>query len=276
MKEDLLILKKYYKQAAARIAPDSFFYETLNHKFRHSVAVWQAGRQIMAQTPELSDVSPQFQLLAEQALLFHDVGRFQEAVCRYQAELQNTPMDLLSNQCDHGQIGYDLLKNMPPYNDLRILLAIKCHGKMMEEVRTSDLWQQAEQSPLGKDAEKILYLVRDADKMANLRVIKQNNHLKEDLFFKQLTPQMLNAPISEAVWQQFLQHQTVLFANVRSYADRLLMVLSWIFDLNYYYSKKLFVSEGYARYLLTELSKYHTNTADLDQIPLIVSSVFTK
>ncbi len=276
MKEDLLILKKFYQQAAAQIPPTSFFYETLNHKFRHSVAVWQAGRQIMAQTPELSAASPQFQVLAERALLLHDIGRFQEAVYHYQAELQNMPITSISNKYDHGQIGYDLLKTLPPYNDLRILLAIKYHGKMMEEVRASDLWQQAEQSTQGDEAVKILYLVRDADKMANLRVIKQNDHLKEDLFFKQLTPQMLNAPISEAVWQQFIHHQTVVFSNVRSYADRLLMVLSWIFDLNYYYSKKLFVSEGYARYLLTELSQYHTNTADLDQIPLIVSSVFTK
>ena len=276
MKEDFQTLKKFYLQAAAEISKDSFFYESLNHKFCHSVAVLQAGRNIMAKTPELSDIDAEFITLAERALLFHDVGRFQEAVYRFQAQKQNKPVEASSNQFDHGAIGYDLLNNTPPYNDLRILLAIKYHGKMMEEIRASDLWLQTEQHPHGKAAREILYLVRDADKLANLQVIKDKNHLQHDIFFKQLSDEALHAPISAAVWQQFLAHQTVLFTNVYSFADRILMVLSWIFDLNYQYSKKAFIAEGYAKYLINELAKYHTNDDDLNQIPLIVSSVFIK
>jgi hypothetical protein len=276
MKEDLITLKKFYLQAAAQIPADSFFHESINHKFCHSVAVWQTGRKIMAQTPELADADSEFKTLAERALLFHDVGRFHEAVCRYQALQQNISVSAASNRFDHGIIGYDLLKDMPLYNDLRILLAIKYHGKMMDEVRASDLWQQAEQSPLGDDAKKILYLVRDADKLANLQVIKSKNHLQHDIFFKLLSDEALHAPISAAVWQQFLARQTVVFTNLHSFADRIVMVLSWIFDLNYQYTKKAFISEGYARFLLNELAKYHTNTADLDRIRLLISSIFKK
>ena len=276
MKEDLITLKKFYLQAVAQIPADSFFHESINHKFCHSVAVWQTGRKIMTQTPELADIDAEFKTLAERALLFHDVGRFHEAVCRYRAMQQKISVSAASNKYDHGFIGYDLLKDLPPYNDLRILLAIKYHGKMMEEVRASELWQQTEQSPLGNDAGKILYLVRDADKLANLEVIKTQNHLQHDIFFKLLSDEARHAPISAVVWQQFLARQTILFTDLHSFADRILMVLSWIFDLNYQYTKKAFISDGYTRFLLNELAKYHPNNNDLGRITLLISSIFIK
>jgi hypothetical protein len=66
--------------------------------------------------------------------------------------------------------------------------------------------------------------------------------------------------------QQFKQHQTVLFKNVYSFADRVLMVISWIFDLNYQRTKELFVEEAFGVYLLDLLSEYGVLPATVEKI----------
>ena len=137
---------------------------------------------------------------------------------------------------------------------------------MIEDIKASQDWQQAASSPNFADIKQILYLVRDADKLANLHHIKSDNHLEKDLFFRQLTQEALKAPISPVVHQQFKDKQTIRFPTVYSFADRILMVLSWIYDFNYQTTKEIFKNEGYAAYLLNLLSKYHHNTADIEAI----------
>lgn len=254
MIEDFLELKKHYQKAAAEIPADSFYHFSINHKFRHSIQVLQAGREIMNNTPELADISADFKNAAERTLLFHDIGRFHEAVCIYRDSLKNIKVAAGSDKYDHGFIGYDILKQIPRYNNLKLLLAVKYHGKMMEQVRTSDLWQEAEKSPDEKEIKQILYIVRDADKLANLKVHKTHNHLKEDSFYKQLSPTAKKAGISPEVMQQFKNHQVVYFPTIRSYNDRVMMVLSWLFDFNFQYTREQFLNAGYADYLLNELT----------------------
>jgi len=254
MIEDFIELKKHYQKAAAEIPADSFYHFTINHKYRHSIQVLQAGREIMNNTPELAYISDDFRSTAERALLFHDIGRFHEAVCIYRDSLKNIEVAAGSNKYDHGFIGYDILKQIPRYNNLKLLLAIKYHGKMMEQVRASDLWQEAEKSPNEKEIKQILYIVRDADKLANLRVHKTDNHLKADSFYKQLSPEAKKAGISPKVMQQFENHQVVYFPTIHSYNDRVMMVLSWLFDFNFQYTRTLFLNDGYADYLLNELT----------------------
>ena len=36
MKEDLIVFKQYFEEAAEKIPAESFFYGTLKHKYRHS------------------------------------------------------------------------------------------------------------------------------------------------------------------------------------------------------------------------------------------------
>ena len=254
MIQDFLELKKHYQTALSEIPQGSFYHFTINHKFRHSIQVLRAGQEIMAHTPELVDISPEFKADAERALLFHDIGRFNETVCIYRDSLKNVEVAAGSNKYDHGFIGFDILKEIPQYNYLRLLLAVKYHGKMMEQVKASDLWQEAEKSSDEKAIKQILYIVRDADKLANLRVHKTNNHLKEDSFYKQLSPEAKKAGISSEVMRQFENHQVIFFPTIHSYNDRVMMVLSWIFDFNFRYTRELFLNDGYADYLLNELS----------------------
>lgn len=270
MREDFIEFKEYYREAAAKVPADSFFRQTMNHKFKHSVEVLHIGQTILHNTPELKNASPEFIKLAETALLFHDVGRFEEAYKQYKAQKKNIIITASSNTYDHGLIGYKLLKKNQQYNDIRILFALKWHGKIKEDIICSADWQKASRSTDFETIKQILFLVRDADKLANLYHIKTYNHLEKELFYRQLTPIALHAPLSPAVWQQFSERRTILFSNVYSFADRILLVLSWIFDLNYQATKQIFNNNGYTEYLLDLLSKYHQNANDISKITSII------
>lgn len=273
MNEDFLAFKQYYKQAIEKVPSDSFFYQNINHKFKHSVDVLHIGQQILANTPELRTKNSQFISIAEKALLFHDIGRFKEAVNNYNNEKKHLPSSAL--HYDHGLIGYNLLKNNPLYNDERILFSLRYHGKIKNSVTRALNNPTIKNSPLKQDFLDIINLVRDADKMANLKVIKKNNHLTKDLFYRNLSKEARTAPLSAKVQEQFINKQTIRFNTLHSYADRILMILSWIFDLNYQYTQKLFTLRGYDKYLLRELGRFHPNKKDLSLIKSIIKKQLT-
>lgn len=266
MQKDLCNFKKYYIEATQKIPADSFYRQSVNHKYRHSIDVLHFGREILQNTPELAGKSTEFCTAAQQALLFHDVGRFEEAVHLYEVEQNNGDLVAAYKAQNHGIIGYDLLKNDENYNDMRVLFAVRWHGHMPEEIRCSEMYQVAKNSPQFTEITEILRLVRDADKLANLYVIKKQDHLRKDLFFQQLSPDELCAPISEKVMAQFLAGQVILTATIHSFADRIMQVISWIYDYNYTATKMIFKAHDFGDYLLRELSKYHHNEADIAEI----------
>ena len=112
--------------------------------------------------------------------------------------------------------------------------------------------------------------VRDADKIANLQAAKKDNHLREDIFYKQLSAKAKIAPLTSKVKEQFFTGKTVLSATVQTFADRLLQVISWIYDFNYEYTKTVFLNQGYAQFLFDELAKYHTDKTELKKIKEII------
>jgi hypothetical protein len=266
MRKDFITFKRYYRDTAFKVPEDSFYHQTLNHKFKHSVEVLHIGQTILNNTPELKNATENFKKAAEIALLFHDVGRFEEAVHLYEVEQNNGDLVAAYKAQNHGIIGYDLLKNDENYNDMRVLFAVRWHGHMPEEIRCSEMYQVAKNSPQFTEITEILRLVRDADKLANLYVIKKQDHLRKDLFFQQLSPDELCAPISEKVMAQFLAGQVILTATIHSFADRIMQVISWIYDYNYTATKMIFKAHDFGDYLLRELSKYHHNEADIAEI----------
>lgn len=274
MRTELLAFKQYYLDAAKKIPVDSPFMNDINHKYQHSVDVLHIGEKILENTGELINANTTFKNFAKKALLFHDVGRFKEAVNRYRASKKH--IQIAPYRCDHGLIGYNLLKENSAYNDMRILFALRYHGKMIEQVYRSLLFKKIKTLPKKNDIIKILLLVRDADKLSNLKYIKKNDHLKHDVFYRQLCKNAKNAPLSESVKAQFLARQTILFSTVYSYADRLLMVLSWIFDLNYEFTKETFAKNGYDKYLLEEIKNYHHDKKDLKAIQELIRETLKK
>lgn len=266
MQNDLRNFKQYYIEATQKIPADSFYRQSVNHKYRHSIDVLHFGREILQNTPELVGKSVEFCKAAQQALLFHDVGRFEETAHLFEVAQNNGDLVAAYKAQNHGIIGYDLLKNDKNYDDMRVLFAVRWHGHMPEEIRCSEMYQAVKNSPQFTEIMEILRLVRDADKLANLYVIKKQDHLRKDLFFHQLLPDELCAPISEKVMAQFLAGQVILTATIHSFADRIMQVISWIYDYNYTATKMIFKAHDFGDYLLRELAKYHHNSDDLAKI----------
>lgn len=273
-KSDYAKFKQFYRDTIQQISEDSFYRRAVNHKFVHSIEVLHTGEKILRNTPELQNMSDEFCDYARKALLFHDVGRFRENLLRYQADLCEQKISAVSDVFDHCVLGYEVLKQVQEYNDLRILFAVRYHGKMMEDVKKSEMWQMVEKSSQKEDILNILYLVRDADKLANLLHIKNDGHLKKDLFYKQLSQPNRNGSLSDEVKAQFYDKKTILFSTVQTYADRVLMVLSWVFDFNYRYAVKVFYENGYGKFLFDELQQYHSDSADIKRVERILQSEF--
>ena len=270
MRNDFLELKKYYKEAATIIPNNSFFKNFIDRKFKHSIKVLHLGKRIMHETNELKTSSQLFADLAQKALLFHDVGRFEEAILRFNST--NASLESKnSNQYDHGLIGYNKLKNNHLYNDIRILIPILFHGKMIDEVKKSSEWKKISRSPYKNETKQILYLVRDADKLENLEKIKKEDKLRKDLLFRSLSQEAIYAGLSESVKQQFFAKQTISLSTIHSFADRILLVISWIFDLNYQKTKEIFKQEEYDKHLLNMLSEYHNSHDDIAEIAKFIN-----
>ncbi len=252
---DFINFKKYYQNASKKLPKDDFYQGFITHKVAHSAAVLRIGQEIIRQTPELNSKPVDFQLAAERALLFHDVGRFEEGVLRWQAENNHEEVAASSFKFNHCDLGYNTLLQNNNYNDQRILAAVKFHGRMMEDVCNAPEWQQFMQLPEKEEIKQILFLTRDADKLENLQTIKKEHHLYQDIFYRQLPEEKRQAPLSANVTEQFMTEKTILFSTVVSFADRLLMVMSWIYDINYQASRKICHKTGGIEYLLEELDK---------------------
>ena len=113
---------------------------------------------------------------------FIDVGRFEEGTLRYQAEQNKEYIAAASSQLNHGDLGYNTLLKNPLYNDPRILAAVKFHGLMMEDVYNAPEWQNFMLLSNKEEINQILFLVRDADKLANLQSIQKEQSLYRDIF----------------------------------------------------------------------------------------------
>lgn len=258
-REDFVNFRKYYKAAAEKMPKDNFYQSFISHKVVHSAEVLRQGIRILEQTLGLSKKSADFKLTAERALLFHDVGRFEEGLLRYQAENNQEEVAASSLKFNHCDLGYNTLLADSHYNDPRILAAVKFHGLMMEDVYKAPEWQNFMELPEREDIKQILFLTRDADKLANLLSIKKEKRIYHDIFYKQLPIELRTAPLSENVVAQFMDGKTILFPTVKTFADRLLMIISWIYDINYPATFHICHKTGVFDYILEEVGKINKN-----------------
>ena len=51
-----------------------------------------------------------------------------------------------------------------------------------------------------------------------------------------------------------------------------MMLLSWIFDLNYTYTRQIFVKEQYTEYVINELKKCNVSAAELKKVEKFAGS----
>ncbi len=258
---NLKVFIEKFKPIYAQVKSDKNCRQFAAKKYRHSIQVLQIGEEIARKDKLLSRETPDFLDLGRKALLFHDVGRFEETANMFKENFFSKRDFWFSKKYDHGVMSYEMMKDEPEFNDVRILAALKHHGHMMEDFYTDEEFAYVRDPEINRQMILILKWVRDADKLANFYIQKYENNLKYDPFFLTMSDQVREAPLSSAVLTQFDAGRVVLTSTITSYCDRLLCNLSWIFDLNYQASYQICAEQGYFDMLLNVLAEYNHDSA---------------
>ena len=260
--DELIFLKQAFNSAKKELNNDKLFISVIKRKFAHSWRVLQNGRRIIysGELPLLV-TNKKLRIQAKQALLFHDIGRFEETVLAY----KNSSLDTFGKKYDHGVLGADILSENPPFNDMKIVLAVRHHGHLIEEFYNDKDYKKlsAEEQ---KIAETYIKIVRDADKLDLYNLQKTEYSIEKDPFFCSLSEEQKYAPLSDEVKEQFFNMITINHKSIKCFADRILGCISWIFDINYKYSLKIIDENEYIDVLLNIMRKYCSNNDDTEKI----------
>ncbi|MBR1648573.1 MAG: HD domain-containing protein [Alphaproteobacteria bacterium] len=250
--DELIFLKKEYRKAYEQTVGDELITSLINRKFVHSWRVFQNGMKIVKS--DLKDTDARFLDMSAKALIFHDIGRFSEAVNIH----NNRRLGELGQKYDHGQMGAEILSSVKKYNDLKILLAVRHHGHIMEDFyNDSQYIALAEEDK--KCTETLLKLVRDADKLDLYHLQIVNASIENDVFFNSLSEDLKYCGVSDEVLKQFFCAKTILHSTIKNLPERILGCVSWQFDLNYPLTRKLYINNNYREVLLGLFDKYCTD-----------------
>ena len=215
------LLKKTYLPAQEKLSTSRDWQAFAEEKYVHSLQVLGAGNYILGHEEFFINKSPEFIDLAKTVLVLHDIARFEEIVRRSQN----------INNYDHGVEGAKLLEDLPPFNDILITLPIKHHGHMIEDFYNDDAFKAINDPQQIEDVKNLIFLVRDADKIANFNQLC-NPHFHE--WHKYFFPEKdISSQITPMVKKAFLQETLVPRPNIITRADRMLSLLSWFYDINY-------------------------------------------
>lgn len=229
---DLLI--KTHAECLKHVEGNPYYENYANEKLHHSLQVFGLGKYIFKH--EFSDKNEVFMDIALTAVLLHDIGRFKEIELWY---------DGAKGWLDHGRIGYEILKDMTEYQDFRILLTVKHHGHMIEEFYSDIDYQRIGDEKLKKEIEEIIFLVRDADKMANLFLFVNAPSVEESMLYKldivNMPKEQKTAPISENIFDDFMSGKVLLNDDIYSASDNILRYIAWLYDINFKSSMEFYI-----------------------------------
>ena len=218
------ILKEYYNHCVEKVAENNFLVMYAKEKLRHSYQVIGAGNYILKHEKIFTQSKDNdFLRSAKLAYLFHDIGRFTEIEKHFANPEQ---------KYDHSVLSYEILKTFLEYAKPEILLPIKHHGHMIDNLYKDEDYQAITDATLKERINQIAFLVRDADKIANFYLLKTawaKQAPELSLFFYDLP---IIRPKQKA-FDQYLNHEMVDRGQETSKGETLLNYLSWIYDLNY-------------------------------------------
>ena len=125
-KKEENILNDYYKKCLKKVEKNEFLVMYAQEKLKHSYQVVGAGNYIMRHEDIFAkNKDKDFLRSAKLAYLFHDIGRFEEIEKHFANPNQKH---------DHSILSYEILKTLPEYAKPEILLPIKHHGHMIEDL----------------------------------------------------------------------------------------------------------------------------------------------
>lgn len=237
--KEIELLRQYYRQTYEHVKNNGLCEVFCKEKFQHSLQVIGAGNYIMKHEKTFQNRSPEFVRCAVLAYLLHDIGRFPEIMEIYDYEKAGNVYRMHQKLIDHGERGAELLSRIPEYNDPRIILPIRHHGHMIEDFY-SDADYLALDDVLRRETKEIIFLARDADKIANFYLMTSPHAWEKyhDLLFRVPDKKHPCDNISPVVEEYFSRRQVLDRKDIRSLADDFFGFISWIFDLNYQTSIK--------------------------------------
>lgn len=201
---------------------DEYQKDLMDEKIRHSYQVMGAGNFLLNHEKCFLECLPDELNKLKAIVLLHDVGRFYEAY-------QKTK----GIKLDHGVFGAEYLMQFPMFNDVYTNLAIKHHGHLIEALYDDELYLSLARNDKEK-VRNVSFLVRDADKLANFYLLVSHFDDVKDLFFcKASFENPYEKNINHKVKEDFLGNRCVLKSDCKNFADWALLVLSWVFDLNF-------------------------------------------
>jgi hypothetical protein len=210
----------------------------MDEKIKHSYQVLGVGNYLLKNEEIFWKCNADEIDFLKAIVLLHDIGRFQEGV---------TP------EIDHGVYGADMLKDKTIFNMPEAYLSVRHHGHLIEA-----LYEDKDYMFLSENDKSIIYryiyLIRDADKLANFYLLFREFLKHETLFF---SPKPLDTKeASEKVLRDFMNCKSINKKDVKSHADQALMFFACVYDLKYKSSfvflKKMNIFEG----LFASFSKF--------------------
>lgn len=250
LKQEQKLLREHYLKCAETVKNNSLLTLYAKEKLIHSLQVFGAGLFICKHEPHLNNFSEPLKEKALTAVLLHDIGRFAEITATH-ANPDNHP--------DHGILGSEILKNIPQYNDIRITLSVKHHGHMIEELYDDPEYKQIKNKELRHEVEKITFLIRDADKIANFYLFNRKAEEYHKLIFDEISSENINKGLSPHILEYFLNQKVIPTKEVCSLQDRIISIICWIFDLNYAPSFKFLQDTAPFGSFFTLLDKHNSD-----------------
>lgn len=205
-------------------------------KIRHSREVLATARAIVAE----SGMEPAQRRACLLAALYHDVARFE------QYRRFRTFRDRES--CNHGLAGVRILKrerrldNEPAALRRRVLAAVGLHNRFALPPR------------LPADIAQVTHVVRDADKLDILRVMHENL-CGPAPYHPTVVLGLPDDPalVSETVLRAARGQRVASYSDLTSVNDLRVLLGTWLFDMHFAASRRLFAAAGHARRLLERL-----------------------
>lgn len=267
LKNEKELIRREYDLACAKVDNSKYHVCWLEEKIKHSYQVLGAGNYIIKHEPAFQNRPPQFIEIAKKAVLLHDIGRFEEVYQNYRHP---------SQKCDHGIMGCEMLKMMPEYDTPLITLPVKHHGHLTERFYEDAEYKGISDPILKQNIETVLFLVMDADKIANFQMMKQESEKFRYLFLSSRTQEQIAMPLGDNILEDFYNGKLVKNSDVNSLADYFVSLICWIYDLNYKISFDFCTRHGLITNLLHLLSEYNKDRDKQQKIEKTVEEFITR
>lgn len=194
----------------------------MDEKIKHSYQVLGAGNFLLRHEKYFAKCNKEEISYYQAVVLLHDVYRFQEAL-----EIDK------GNKVDHGVCGAEYLSYTKSFNKQDAILAIKHHGHLIEYLYEDEAYQKLSHKEQ-QHVKQVAFLVRDADKLANLYLLATHLNDIRSVFFSEKSYQKPHDKnITPVVMADFMAHKSVTKSDVKNFADHALMIIAWFYDINF-------------------------------------------